>query len=75
MSLGEQQRLAFARLLLHKPTVAFLDEATASMDQGLEDAMYHLIKQQLPEMILVSVGHRNRLRAYHQQILHIDLNA
>ena len=45
LSLGEQQRLAFARLLLHKPNVAFLDEATASMDEGLEDNMYRLLKR------------------------------
>lgn len=73
LSLGEQQRLAFARLLLHKPRVAFLDEATASMDEGLEDAMYRLLQQQLPEMILISVGHRSTLTAYHQQSLNISL--
>ncbi|MCQ9121709.1 ABC transporter ATP-binding protein [Rodentibacter pneumotropicus] len=71
LSLGEQQRLAFARLLLHKPKVAFLDEASASMDEGLEDAMYRLLKDELPAMTLISVGHRSTLKAFHQQQLNI----
>ncbi|MDN8812063.1 ATP-binding cassette domain-containing protein, partial [Staphylococcus aureus] len=47
LSLGEQQRLSFARVLMHKPLAAFLDEATASMDEGLEDAMYRLLREEL----------------------------
>ena len=71
LSLGEQQRLAFARLLLHKPKVAFLDEATASMDEGLEDTMYRLLKECLPHTTVISVGHRSTLQAFHQQQLMI----
>ena len=71
LSLGEQQRLAFARLLLHKPKVAFLDEATASMDEGLEDTMYHLLKERLPYTTVISVGHHSTLQAFHQQQLMI----
>ena len=71
LSLGEQQRLAFARLLLHKPNVAFLDEATASMDEGLEDNMYRLLKERLPNTTVISVGHRSTLQAFHQQQLMI----
>ena len=71
LSFGEQQRLAFGRLLLHKPKVAFLDEATASMDEGLEDAMYRLLKSELPNMTLISVGHRSTLKRYHRQQLQI----
>ena len=71
LSLGEQQRLAFARLLLHKPNVAFLDEATASMDEGLEDNMYRLLKECLPNTTVISVGHRSTLQAFHQQQLMI----
>lgn len=74
LSLGEQQRLAFARLLLHKPKIAYLDEATASMDEGLEDAMYRLIKQSLPDLILISVGHRSTLHQHHEQQLVIHGN-
>ena len=71
LSLGEQQRLAFGRLLLHKPKVAFLDEATASMDERLEDAMYRLLKSELPNTTLISVGHRSTLKRYHRQQLQI----
>ena len=71
LSLGEQQRLAFARLLLHKPKVAFLDEATASMDEGLEDAMYRLLKDKIPNMTIISVGHRSTLLKYHECRLQI----
>ncbi|OOF64376.1 ABC transporter ATP-binding protein/permease [Rodentibacter sp. Ppn85] len=71
LSLGEQQRLAFARLLLHKPKVAFLDEATASIDEGLEYAMYRLLKDELPTTTIISVGHRSTLKAFHQQQLNL----
>ena len=63
--------MAFARLLLHKPKVAFLDEATASMDEGLEDTMYRLLKERLPHTTVISVGHRSTLLAFHQQQLMI----
>lgn len=72
LSLGEQQRLAFARLLLHKPRVAFLDEATASMDEGLEEAMYYLLKTSLPSTAIISVGHRSTLMNHHH--LHLKIN-
>jgi len=71
LSLGEQQRLAFGRLLLNKPDIAFLDEASSALDEGLEDAMYRLLRQQLPATTIVSVGHRSSLLQYHQQQLHI----
>ncbi|OOF70777.1 ABC transporter ATP-binding protein/permease [Rodentibacter caecimuris] len=71
LSLGEQQRLAFARLLLHKPTVAFLDEATASMDEGLEEAMYRLVKKELVDTTIISVGHRSSLLNLHSRQLRI----
>jgi putative ATP-binding cassette transporter len=65
LSLGEQQRLAFGRLLLARPSAAFLDEATSAMDEGLEDAMYRLLRARLPQTRIVSVGHRSTLRRYH----------
>lgn len=74
LSLGEQQRLSFARVLLHKPIVAFLDEATASMDEGLEDAMYRLLRSELPQTTIISVGHRSTLQVHHRQTLLIDPN-
>lgn len=72
LSLGEQQRLAFGRILLARPAVAFLDEATSAMDEGLEDAMYRLIKQRLPDTLLVSVGHRSTLVRHHPVQLNLE---
>jgi putative ATP-binding cassette transporter len=65
LSLGEQQRLAFGRLLIARPQAAFLDEATSAMDEGLEDAMYRLLREQLPDARIISVGHRSTLRRHH----------
>lgn len=65
LSPGEQQKLAFARLLLHKPGIMLLDEATASLDEASEAQLYQLINAKLPDSILISVGHRTTLRAWH----------
>jgi len=65
LSGGEQQRLAFARALLNKPDWLFLDEATASLPEDAQDALYRLLKQRLPHTTLVSIGHRASLRGYH----------
>src|SRR5690606_36662872 len=72
LSLGEQQRLAFGRLLLAEPQAAFLDEATSAMDEGLEDAMYRLVRERLPNTILLSVGHRSTLFAHHARQLILE---
>jgi putative ATP-binding cassette transporter len=72
LSLGEQQRLAFGRLLLAEPDAAFLDEATSAMDEGLEDAMYRLIRTHLPDTLLASVGHRSTLFRHHAQQLILE---
>lgn len=69
LSLGEQQRLAFARVLLNRPRIAFLDEATSAMDEGLEHAMYELLRHELPHCMLVSVGHRSTLDGFHSHKL------
>lgn len=74
LSLGEQQRLAFGRLLLAQPIAAFLDEATSAMDEGLEDAMYRLVGKHLPAITLVSVGHRSTLLAHHPHQLTLKGN-
>ncbi len=65
LSPGEQQRLAFGRLLLARPAVAFLDETTSAMDEGMEAAMYSLVHERLPETTVVSVGHRSSLTSIH----------
>ena len=69
LSLGEQQRLAIGRALLGRPQVLFLDEASSAMDEGLEHAMYRLLREALPDAILVSVGHRSSLLEFHRQEL------
>jgi len=66
LSLGEQQQLAFGRLLLAKPAVAFLDEATSAMDEAREDTLYRLLRARLPHTTLISVGHRSTLRVHHE---------
>jgi putative ATP-binding cassette transporter len=71
LSPGEQQRLALGRLLLARPDVAFLDEATAALDEGLEYELYTQLRSELPELILLSVGHRSSLEAYHDSRLEI----
>ena len=71
LSLGEQQRLAIGRVLLNRPQLVFLDEASSAMDEGLEYAMYHLLRQSLPDTILVSVGHRSSLLEFHTQELEV----
>ncbi|HSI27229.1 MAG TPA: ATP-binding cassette domain-containing protein, partial [Aeromicrobium sp.] len=72
LSPGEQQRIAFARVLLLKPEVVFLDEATSAIDEGLEDALYRLVRTQLPETIVVSVAHRSTVDVHHTQRLELD---
>jgi len=71
LSLGEQQRLAVGRVLLNRPQLVFLDEASSAMDEGLEYAMYQLLRQSLPETIFVSVGHRSSLLDFHSQELEL----
>ena len=71
LSLGEQQRLAIGRVLLNRPQLVFLDEASSAMDEGLEYAMYQLLRQALPDAILVSVGHRSSLLEFHAQELEV----
>lgn len=67
LSLGEQQRLGLARALLHQPDYLFLDEATASLDEPSEAALYKLLGTRLPQTTIVSIGHRSTLEAFHQR--------
>jgi vitamin B12/bleomycin/antimicrobial peptide transport system ATP-binding/permease protein len=69
LSLGEQQRLGIARALLHKPDFLFLDEATASLDEPAEAALYKLLEERLKASTIVSIGHRSTLAAFHRRRL------
>jgi len=70
LSLGEQQRLAFARLLLNGPAFVVLDEATSALDVATEKRLYELLVQR--DMAFVSVGHRPTLKDYHDIVLALD---
>jgi putative ATP-binding cassette transporter len=69
LSLGEQQRLAFARLLLHRPRWIFMDEATSALDEANQAAMFALLASELPEAALLSIGHRTGLACHHDREL------
>jgi putative ATP-binding cassette transporter len=70
LSLGEQQRLAFARLLLNGPRFVVLDEATSALDVTTEKRLYQLLVER--EMAFVSIGHRPTLTQYHDTVLELD---
>jgi putative ATP-binding cassette transporter len=65
LSPGEQQRLQFARVLLHRPEWVFLDEASSALDEAAEFALYRLLIETLPDTTVISVGHRATLRHLH----------
>ena len=69
LSLGEQQRLAFARLLLSQPRYAILDEATSALDLKNEASLYQQLQK--TSTTFISVGHRSSLLQYHQQVLEL----
>jgi len=72
LSLGEQQRIALARLLLAKPDWILLDEATSALDEPTETRFYALLRERLPEAAIVSIGHRGTLKALHDRRLELD---
>ncbi len=69
LSLGEQQRLGITRAILLAPDYLFLDEATASLDEEAEAAVYRLLEQRLAKATIVSIGHRSTLAAFHRRRL------
>ena len=70
LSIGEQQRVAFARLVLRNPKFAFLDEATSALDEDNQEHLYQLLKES--RIGFISVGHRSTLIDYHDRILLLD---
>lgn len=71
MSVGEQQRLAVARALLHRPEWLFLDEATSALDAKLERELYELLRARLPDSALISIAHRPAVAGYHTRRLEV----
>lgn len=72
LSPGEQQRIAFARVLIHKPDWVFMDESTSMLDAANETALYGVLKQHLPTCSVISVGHRSSLEALHDEVINME---
>ena len=71
LSPGEQQRVAFARVLLNKPRAVFLDESTSALDEGQEFALYRTLRDRLPDCVVVSVSHRGSVEQHHDERLEL----
>jgi putative ATP-binding cassette transporter len=71
LSPGEQQRVAFARVLLARPQAVFLDEATSALDEGLEFALYQVLRAEVPDCVVVSVSHRPTVEQHHDHLLEL----
>lgn len=71
LSPGEQQRIAFARVLLAKPSAVFLDEATSALDAGQQYALYTTLRTELPDCIVVSISHRDSVNRLHDRRLEL----
>jgi len=69
LSLGEQQRVAFARVFLAEPKVVFLDEASSALDEASEAQLYRMLREAPWRPTIVSVGHRGTLKALHEHAL------
>jgi len=71
LSPGEQQRVAFVRVLLNAPRAVFLDESTSALDEGQEFALYRTLRERLPDCIVVSVSHRSTVEQHHDDRLEL----
>ena len=71
LSGGEQQRIGIARAILQKPGWLFLDEATSALDEDSEAMLYGLLRERLPETAIVSIGHRESLRQFHDRFMEL----
>ncbi len=69
LSGGEKQRLAFARILIHKPEIIVLDEATSALDPPSQENLMRLLDERLEAVTIISVGHRPELEKVHERKL------
>jgi putative ATP-binding cassette transporter len=74
LSGGEQQRLAFTRLMLHKPEWVFMDEATSAIDEEGQDSLMRLFTEELAGATIVSIAHRPGMDAFHDRTLTIEMS-
>jgi vitamin B12/bleomycin/antimicrobial peptide transport system ATP-binding/permease protein len=72
LSGGEKQRMAFARLLIHKPDIVVMDESTAALDKNSQEQLMQLMNERLPKTTVVSVGHRPELEAFHERKIELE---
>ena len=69
LSEGEKQRLAFARLLVHRADIVVLDEATSALHVGAQQHLMQLLHERMPDLTLISIGHRPELESFHRRKL------
>jgi putative ATP-binding cassette transporter len=72
LSGGERQRVAFCRLVLQKPQVIIMDEATSALDEGSQHAMLSLLRDELKNSTVISVGHRTGIEEFHDRKLTLE---
>jgi putative ATP-binding cassette transporter len=73
LSPGELQRIAFIRVLIHKPSWVFLDESTAALDVAHEKEVYRLLSSKLPDCSVVSVGHHLSVDGYYDKEINLEM--
>ncbi len=73
LSLGEQQKIAFCRILINKPDIIYLDEATSAVDEEAEELLYKTIIDRLPNSAIISVGHRSTIKKWHNKQLNFNI--
>ena len=72
LSGGEQQRVGFARALIHRPDILLLDEAVSTLEDGETRAVYELLAERLPDAIVITIGRSAELVALHQRVIEMS---
>mgnify|MGYP000325981575 CR=1 FL=1 len=74
LSLGEQQRVNFCRILVNQPDIIYLDEVTSALDEETEEELYKMLITELPKSLIISVGHRSTIIKWHTQEYNFNNN-